>query len=60
MIALEVWQADVTRLDVNAITDAANTPLKHGGGVAAAISRAGGPTRAPLHRTCAYCEEIRG
>jgi O-acetyl-ADP-ribose deacetylase (regulator of RNase III) len=43
VIALEVLQADVTRLDVDAITNAANTELKHGGGVAAAIARAGGP-----------------
>jgi O-acetyl-ADP-ribose deacetylase len=43
MVELEVLQADVTRLDVDAITNAANTQLKHGGGVAAAISRAGGP-----------------
>ncbi|HEX3284330.1 MAG TPA: macro domain-containing protein [Mycobacterium sp.] len=42
-IDIEVAQADVTKLDVDAITNAANTRLKHGGGVAAAISRAGGP-----------------
>ena len=39
----EVLQADVTQLDVDAIANAANTDLLHGGGVAAAISRAGGP-----------------
>lgn len=43
MIELEVLAADVTKLDVDAIADAANTQLRHGGGVAAAISRAGGP-----------------
>jgi O-acetyl-ADP-ribose deacetylase (regulator of RNase III) len=43
MIELEVLQADVTRLEVDAISNAANTELRHGGGVAAAISRAGGP-----------------
>ena len=43
MVELEILQADVTKLDVDAITNAANTQLKHGGGVAAAISRAGGP-----------------
>jgi len=43
MIELEVLQADVTKLEVDAITNAANTELRHGGGVAAAISRAGGP-----------------
>ena len=40
--ALEVQRADVTKLEVDAIANAANTELKHGGGVAAAISRAGG------------------
>lgn len=43
MIELEVLAADVTKLEVDAITNAANTQLRHGGGVAAAISRAGGP-----------------
>ena len=33
----------MTKLEVDAIANAANTELAHGGGVAAAISRAGGP-----------------
>jgi O-acetyl-ADP-ribose deacetylase (regulator of RNase III) len=40
---LEVIAADVTALEVDAIANAANTELAHGGGVAGAISRAGGP-----------------
>jgi O-acetyl-ADP-ribose deacetylase len=43
MPRLEVAQADVTRLEVDAIANAANTMLRHGGGVAGAIARAGGP-----------------
>lgn len=43
MARLEVIAADVTQLDVDAIANAANTQLRHGGGVAGAISRAGGP-----------------
>ncbi|HEV2076044.1 MAG TPA: macro domain-containing protein [Thermoleophilaceae bacterium] len=43
MAELEVIEADVTALQVDAIANAANTELKHGGGVAAAIARAGGP-----------------
>ena len=44
MAELEVGQADVTQLEVDAIANAANTGLAHGGGVAGAISRAGGPS----------------
>ena len=43
MAELEVLAADVTKLDVDAIANAANTQLIHGGGVAGAIARAGGP-----------------
>jgi O-acetyl-ADP-ribose deacetylase len=40
---IEVLDTDITQLDVDAIANAANTRLIHGGGVAGAISRAGGP-----------------
>ena len=43
MAAIEVLEGDITALEVDAIANAANTDLAHGGGVAAAISRAGGP-----------------
>jgi O-acetyl-ADP-ribose deacetylase len=43
MAELEVMDTDVTKLEVDAIANAANTQLRHGGGVAGAISRAGGP-----------------
>ena len=41
---LELTQGDISTLKVDAIVNAANGYLKHGGGVAAAISRKGGPT----------------
>ena len=43
MGSIEVQDADITQLEVDAVANAANTDLRHGGGVAAAISRAGGP-----------------
>jgi O-acetyl-ADP-ribose deacetylase len=40
---VEVLDTDITKLEIDAIANAANTQLMHGGGVAGAISRAGGP-----------------
>ncbi len=42
MAEVEVLEADITQLKVDAIANAANTRLLHGGGVAGAIARAGG------------------
>ncbi len=44
MTVVEVLDCDITTLAVDAIANAANTELAHGGGVAGAISRAGGRT----------------
>jgi O-acetyl-ADP-ribose deacetylase len=40
---IEVLDTDITSLPVDAVANAANTRLRHAGGVAAALSRAGGP-----------------
>lgn len=42
MTEIEVLDTDITQLEVDAIANAANTGLMHGGGVAGAIARAGG------------------
>jgi O-acetyl-ADP-ribose deacetylase (regulator of RNase III) len=42
MVTIEVLDTDITTLEVDAIANAANTRLLHGGGVAGAIARAGG------------------
>jgi O-acetyl-ADP-ribose deacetylase len=43
-MAIEIIETDITTLEVDAIANAANTELRHGGGVAGAIARAGGPS----------------
>lgn len=41
-IKVSVYKTDITKLPVDAVVNAANEQLNHGGGVAAAISRAAG------------------
>jgi O-acetyl-ADP-ribose deacetylase (regulator of RNase III) len=53
MAEIDVLDTDITKLEVDAIANAANTRLIHGGGVAGAIARAGGPEVQAESERCA-------